>query len=284
MKNSPRRGLLVLLATAALWTVAGPGRAVGRDVTRDFATVGSIVVRRVDKRTVIVIPVKGPLQAKLSEPFRVGNRWRLYLTFTNARMSIRGAKINRPEGVLAIDASELSNDVRLTVDLKLLGDYGARRSEEGMILWVDDESKPVSRVGGTIADDLAAAALPVAAAAGGKPAEPVTQASDSGGGGFVRIVLLVALAAVGGVVIQRVRRDGLPEWAQAAEPRLRRVLGLKAAQESAAVSPTRVTGRAPVIDPRGRSAEIGDAFRVEPDRPPSGIAALANPGDDRNDD
>jgi len=283
MRYSPRRGLVVLLATAALWTLPGPSRAVGRDVIRDFATVGSILVRRVDKRTVVVVPVKGPLQAKLSEPFRVGSRWRLYLTIQNARMSIRGARINKAEGVLAIDVSEFSNDVRLTVEMKVLGDYGARRSEEGMILWVDDEPRPVSRMGGSIAEDLAAAAL--APAPGAPSAKPAAQESRSNGdGGFVRLVLLFVLAAGGGLVLQRVRRDGLPEWAQAAGPRLRQVLGMKAAQGSAAVSPKRATGRAPVTDPRGRSAEIGDAFRVEPDRPPSGIAALAKPGDDRKDD
>jgi hypothetical protein len=30
-----------------------------------------------------------------------------------------------------------------------------------------------------------------------------------------------------------------------------------------------------MMDPRGRSAEISDAFRVEPEKPASGIAALA---------
>jgi hypothetical protein len=281
----PRRGLLILLATAAVSAQPGPSRAAGRDMIRDFATVGSIVVRRVDRRTVVVVPVKGPLQAKLSEPYRVGNRWRLYLTIENARMSIRGAKINRPEGLLAIDAGEISGDVRLSIEVKALGDYGARRSEEGMILWVDDEPRPIARTGGSIAEDLAGSVQPVVKPAGVAPGvKPAAAPAREGGtGGFVRLVLLVALAAGGGLVLQRVRRDGMPEWAQAAGPRLRRVLGMKTADPAGSSAP-RSAGKAPVIDPRGRSAEIGDAFRVEPDRPPSGIAALAKSGGDRKDD
>ena len=279
MTGTPRRGLQFLLVTAAVCTLAGPSRTAARDGFRDFATVGSIVVRRVESRTVVVIPIAGPVKAKLSEPFRVTNRWRLYLTIEDARMSIRGSKISRPEGVLAISATEVSGDVRLAVDVTRLGDYGARRSEEGLILWIDDEPRPRAEMLGSLTGAVESPVVPTLARAA---AEPVH--ARSSGGGWLRLVLLGILAAGGGLVLQRVRRDGLPEWAQAAGPRLRQLVGGKAAQESAARTPTRGTGRSPVIDPRGRSAEIGDAFRVEPDRPPSGIAALAASDDDRKDD
>jgi hypothetical protein len=77
-------------------------------------------------------------------------------------------------------------------------------------------------------------------------------------------------------------------------PRIRELL--VGAQSSGAAGPDtagavdgdeshRVLFGTPPADPRGRSAEIGDAFRVQPEKPASGIAALvaANENDNEND-
>jgi hypothetical protein len=272
-----------MLVAAAVLAVVGPGRTrAGELPGRDFATVGSIVVRKVEGRTVVVIPISGPVRPKLSEPFRVANRWRLYLTIEDARMSIRGSRINKPEGVLAISVAEVSGDVRLTVDVKALGDYGARRSEEGLILWIDENPRPV--MAASPAGAPVEAPAPVAPGrASASPAKATAQPTGGGGRGF-RMAFLAILAAGGGWALQWVRRNGTPEWAQAIGPGLRALAFGKKPTPPAAPARPQAAGRAPVIDPRGRSADIGDAFRVEPETPPSGIAALATPDQERNEE
>jgi hypothetical protein len=253
--------MLALVAAAFLW--AAP-RAVA--AAREFATVGNLVARRVEGRTLVIVPIAGPIRMKLSEPFRTGNRWRLYLTIEDARLSLGGlSKPRRPEGVLSLSATEVSGDVRIAIDVAKLGDYGARRSEEGLIVWINDAPRPVTA--GRAAVATAAPATP--------PSPPEATAAE--GTGFARTVLLTLVAGGFGWAVRYVRRNGVPAWARDAAshagPRLRELVFGR--PSPAHRSPQDRRANAPIMDPRGRSAEIGDAFRVEPDKPPSGIASLA---------
>jgi len=260
MAGTSRRGpMLALVAAAFLW--AAP-RAVAAG--REFATVGNLVARRVEGRTLVIVPIAGPIRMKLSEPFRTENRWRLYLTIEDARLSIGGSsKPKRPEGVLSLSASEVSGDVRITIEVAKLGDYGARRSEEGLIVWIDDAPRP-------------AAAAPVdAVPVASQAATP--QGAPEEGDGLARTVLLTLVAGGLGWAVRHVRRNGVPDWARGAAsqagPRLRELVFGRPSPANR--SPQSRRANVPIMDPRGRSAEIGDAFRVEPDKPASGIAALA---------
>jgi hypothetical protein len=252
---------------AAAFLIAAP-RAV-EAIWREFATVGSLVARRGEGRTLVIVPIAGPVRIKLSEPFRAGSRWRLYLTIEDARLSLGGGKPKRPEGVLALTATEISGDVRIAIDVAKLGDYGARRSEEGVIIWIDDKPRAVT------ATEAAAAGQPLSLPTARQT--PV-EAPAQGGGGLARTVLLTLVAGGFGWAVRYVRRNGVPDWARDAAsqagPRLRELVFGRPAQGNR--SPTDRRGNAPIMDPRGRSAEIGDAFRVEPEKPPSGIAALAS--------
>lgn len=264
------------LAAAVFCILPDDGRADDARLGRDYATVGRIVVRVVEGRTVIVVPVAGRLQPTLSEPFRVGNHWRVYLTIQDARLSV-GGRPRRAAGVLSLDAEEIDGDVRIAIDVDELGEYGARRSEEGILLWIDAERRPVIAaapvVTGSEAESVPPAAGPAAA-----------QTAPAGGSGRAGLIVLAALAAAAGGVVRYVRRNGIPDGvrdvASGILPAIRERLSGGRTAEAApvpapGVSDERVPFQNASVDPRGRSAEIGDAFRLEPERPASGIAALA---------
>ncbi len=275
------RGGRILLAAAALGVL--PQRSSAEvPAGRDYATVGNIVSRRVEGRTIVVVPIAGTLNARLSEPFRVGDHWRLYLTVEDAKLAFRGVKPHRPEGVMSLAASEDGVDVRIAIDVAKLGDYGARRSEEGMLIWIDDQRSvraPDTAVA-VVTPEVAPAPPAVSRAAAPRAAEPPR------GGGWMRIVLFVVLAAGAGLAVRHVGRNGTPEWLSGGlaglGPRLRALVSGSRGSAEPSVKKTgapaaKAAVRTPLMmtDPRGSSADIGDAFRVEPDMPPSGIAALA---------
>jgi hypothetical protein len=253
----------MLALVAAAFLMAAPGVAA---IRWEFATVGNLVARRAEGRTLVIVPIAGPIRMKLSEPFRTGNRWRLYLTIEDARFSIGGSgRPKRPEGVLSLSATEVSGDVRITIEVAKLGDYGARRSEEGLIVWIDDEPRPAASAAAAASGLESVGAL----AAGG--AEPAPEPAD-GGAGWGRSLLLTVVAGGLGWAVRYVRRNGVPDWAASqAGPRLRELVFGRASNGN---RPPDRRGNTPIMDPRGRSAEIGDAFRVEPEKPPSGIGGL----------
>jgi hypothetical protein len=302
MKIAPRGMPLLALAIAAYGVVAHPGSAAGPvaaaegvDTSRDYATVGRVVARFVDGRTVVVVPVAGTLRPRLSEPVRAGKRWRLDLVIEDAKLSI-GAPVRRPEGVASLTVREVGSDVRVSVEVDVLGDYGVRRSEEGMLLWIDAERRaPVEAppVNGPIAAPVAGSAEMPGSVRRGQDA-PVAPAGTN----WVAMIALAIAAALAGAAVRYVGRNGWPGWATDlranAVPRIRELL--VGAQSSGAAGPDtagavdggeshRVPFGTPPADPRGRSAEIGDAFRVQPEKPASGIAALvaANENDNEND-
>jgi hypothetical protein len=269
--RTPRRvGLLVAFLAAAFLGGPGSGRAERIAMDRDFSTVGRIVTRVVEGRTVVVIPVAGPARVRLSEPFRISNHWRLYLTIEDARLSFRGSDRKRPEGLMGLEVAEIGNDVRLRIDVRSLGDYAARPSEEGYLVWIDSEPRPVLPA----ASPLLAPSAPVATSS--EPVPPRAPGRSPWAGGL----FLGLLAAVAGLAVRHVRRHGLPsgvaDFAAGAVPGIRKVLF---GSPRATTSGSRGNAERPKLDmervPRGRSADIGDAFRVEPETPPSGIAALA---------
>lgn len=138
-----------------------------------------------------------------------------------------------------------------------------------MLLWIDAERKePVS--GATVQAQPASRAQ-------GRPVAPE-------GTNWTGLIVLAIAAAGAGAAVRHVRRNGWPTWAEElrsnAVPKLDKLLARGRAAGSpgeAGAEPgeaPRVPFGKPAADPRGRSAEIGDAFRVQPERPASGIAAL----------
>lgn len=272
--NAPRGGLLSALAAAVICITPVHGTADDTLPGREYATVGRIVVRRVEGRTMVVVPVAGRVQPTLSEPFRVGDHWRIYLTIHDARLSV-GGRPRTPAGLLALNAEEIDGDVRISIDVAVLGDYGARPSEEGMILWINPERRPVRPVTTPLVVNEAAST----------PEQPQAAPSADEGTGWTGLVVLAVLAAAAGAAVRYVRRNGIPvrlrygiEFALTGfRDQLSRQLARVVPSRSAAPEPAEphVPFDTDPADPRGSSADIGDAFRLEPDRPASGIAALA---------
>jgi len=276
MRSVPRCGLQFMLVIVALCSVPQRGRADGLAVIRDYATVGRVVVRVVDGRTVIVVPVAGRLSPRLSEPMRVGNRWRLDLTIEDARISIAMPR-RKSETIESLTVTEVGSDVRITAVVNRLGDYGARRSEEGLLFWIESEG-PERAVSSMVP-------ITTSSALAAMPQEPAPAPAPEQDGGRFGIIVFAALAAGAGLVVRWVRRNGVPAWANevmantgpmikaklfGAEPDTSRGND----SEPAGAATPRVPFQNAVSSPRGRSAEIGDAFRVEPETPASGIAAL----------
>jgi hypothetical protein len=214
----------------------------------------------------------------LSEPIRAGKRWRLDLVIEDAKLS-SGGPVRRPEGLASLTVEEVGSDVRVSVEVTVLGDYGARRSEEGMLLWIDAERRePVAA-----APPDAPTSIPITGAT--VQPQPVSRAQEAPvappGTNWTGLIVLAVGAAGAGGAVRHVRRNGWPAWADElrsnAVPKLRELLQRGRAPEAADTEPDETQrvpfGRTPT-DPRGRSAEIGDAFRVQPERPASGIAAL----------
>lgn len=283
MRRAPRGNLLLALAITTVCSLPQPARGKEPIDALDYATVGRVVTRFVDGRTVIVIPVAGPLQPKLSEPIRVGRRWRLHLVLEDAKLAIV-APARRGEGVASLSVREDGSDVRITVDVDALGDYGARRSEEGLLLWIDAERKtPVEAVPPSTPTTIpltggGAMAMPEVARAQEPPARHERR-------NWVGWIGLVVLAAGTGAAVRSVRRNGWPDWVADLTPALRgrRSEAEPAGEPTGAASADGKEAEVPFgatpADPRGRSAEIGDAFRLEPEKPASGIAALVATND-----
>lgn len=212
MRRPRHRGLRLAILGAAL--LSSPGGTWGARLadsaadTREYASVGRVVSRRVDGRTVVLIPVAGPVRPRLSEPFRVGNRWRLYLTLEGARLGIN-AKPRPGQGVLDIAVAEAGSDVRIAVDVASLTSYGTKPAEEGLLLWIEDEATAEHRA------QEQAQALPVigdgpTTLSGIEEAPPPEPAGDSG---WLRFVLLLVTAAGLGLAFRRWKRKGsMPAW------------------------------------------------------------------------
>jgi hypothetical protein len=211
MRWPPRREFLLALAGAALFSNPGGLRGTRLEpatvTAREWATVGRIVSRRVDGRTIVLVPVSGPVRPRLSEPFRVGSRWRLYLTLEGARVGIN-ARPRKGEGVLAVSVEESGSDVRIAIDVKELTSYGTKPAEEGILVWIEDEE--------TAAHDarVQAQALPII---GDGPrlasAEPPPPPPAPKGRGWLRLALMVVVAAGVGMGLRWWRsRETTPRW------------------------------------------------------------------------
>ena len=214
MRWPRRRGLLLAIAVAALLSAPGGTWGAHPDdsiaAAREYASVGRVLSRRIDGRTVVLIPVAGPVRPRLSEPFRVGSRWRLYLTLEGARLGINTTP--RPgQGVLKLEVTETGSDVRVAVDVAALTSYGTKPTEEGLLLWIEDEATAEHRA------QEQEQALPVI---GDGPALADTRAApepEPDRGGWLRMALLLAAAAGLGLGFRWWRRKGtVPAWVQTA--------------------------------------------------------------------
>jgi hypothetical protein len=215
MRRPRRRGLLLAILGAAL--LSSPGGtwgarlADGPPLAREYASVGRVLSRRVDGRTVVLIPVAGPVRPRLSEPFRVGNRWRLYVTLEGARLGINAEPRLGP-GVLDIVVAEAGSDVRIAIDVPSMTSYGTKPAEEGLLLWIEDEGTAEHRA------QEQARALPVIG--DGPTVDPVREPAPPdppGSTGWVRFLLLVLAAAGLGLAFRGWKRRGtMPAWVAAA--------------------------------------------------------------------
>jgi len=215
MRWPPRRGFLLALAGAALVSTPGGLRGARPEPatvsTREWATVGRVVSRRVDGRTIVLVPVSGPVRPRLSEPFRVGSHWRLYLTLEGARIGIN-ARPRRGEGVLAVSIEESGSDVRIAIDVKDLTTYGTKPAEEGILVWIEDDATAAHRA------DEQAQALPIIGdgpriAAVEEPPPP----PEPEGHGWLRLILFLAVAAGLGLGFRWWRARGtMPTWVETA--------------------------------------------------------------------
>jgi len=214
MRWPPRRELLLALVGAALFSTPGGLRGTRLEPAtvsaREWATVGRIVSRRVDGRTIVLVPVSGPVRPRLSEPFRIGSHWRLYLTLEGARVGIN-ARPRKGEGVLAVSVEESGSDVRVAIDVKDLTSYGTRPAEEGILVWIEDEA--------TAEHDAReqAQALPII---GDGPrlasAEPPPPPPEPKGRGWLRLAVMVVAAAGFGLGLRWWRmRETTPRWMEA---------------------------------------------------------------------
>ncbi|MGD8277917.1 MAG: hypothetical protein PVH00_07815 [Gemmatimonadota bacterium] len=223
MRWPPRREFLLALAGAALFSTPGGLRGTRLEPAtvsaREWATVGRIVSRRVDGRTIVLVPVSGPVRPRLSEPFRVGSRWRLYLTLEGARIGIN-ARPRKGEGVLSVSLEESGSDVRIAIDVKDLTTYGAKPAEEGILVWIEDEA--------TAAHDAAeqARALPIIGDGPRLASEPAPPPPpEPEGHGWLRLIVLLAAAAGLGVGLRWLRsRETPPRWLDTAATRGRALL------------------------------------------------------------
>jgi hypothetical protein len=210
----PRREFLLALVGAALSFTPGESRGTRPGpvtAAREWATVGRAVSRRVDGRTIVLVPVSGPIRPRLSEPFRVGSRWRLYLTLEGARIGIN-ARPRRGEGVLDLSIEESGSDVRIAIDVKDLTAYGTKPAEDGILVWIEDAATAEHRA------EEQARALPII---GEGPrlarAQEPAPAPEPRGHGWLRLVLLLAVAASLGVGLRWWRAGGtLPRWVESA--------------------------------------------------------------------
>jgi hypothetical protein len=195
MGGPARRARGALFAVAVL---LGIGASVGTPApgARDYATVGRIVTRVVDGRTVVIVPIAGPMRVRLSEPFRLRNRSRLYLTIIDAKLGIP-APPRRGEGVLGLQVTETGVNVRIAIDLAALGDYGMKPTEGGILLWVDPEPplRPSEAMQGL-------PAIPAGTLPEGSDAPAVT------GGRGIALLVLAGLAAGAGIGARRLRAKG----------------------------------------------------------------------------
>jgi hypothetical protein len=215
MRWPRRREFLFALAGAALFSTPGGLRGTRLEPAtvsaREWATVGRVVSRRVDGRTIVLIPVSGPVRPRLSEPFRVGSRWRLYLTLEGARIGIN-ARPRKGEGVLDLSVTETGSDVRIAIDVKELASYGTKPAEEGILVWIEDDATAAHRA------EEQAQALPII---GDGPrlasAEAPPPAPEPEGRGWIPFTLLLAAAAGLGFGFRWWRAKGtMPHWVESA--------------------------------------------------------------------
>jgi hypothetical protein len=74
---------------------------------------------------------------RLSEPFRVHGRWRLYLTLDGAQLAMSVPRTPHAMGAVSrIRAEQRPTDVRVIVESGSLGQYGFRAGKDTLVLWM----------------------------------------------------------------------------------------------------------------------------------------------------
>lgn len=198
MSGPARRARWSRFAVAVALSIGAWSASPARGA-RDYATVGRIVTRVVDGRTVVLVPIAGTIRLRLSEPFRVRNRSRLYLTVVDAKLGIP-APPRKGEGVLGLEVRERDGDVRIAIDLAVLGDYGMKPTEGGILLWIDPE-RPL-RIA------TAEPVTPPKKIETSERREAAAPTGESGGNGWAGFLVLSGLAAMAGVGVRTLRTEG----------------------------------------------------------------------------
>ncbi|MCI0437278.1 MAG: hypothetical protein L0271_27130 [Gemmatimonadetes bacterium] len=215
----PAAALLAFVLAAPVAVRAAP---------RDFATVGRIGVRVVDRRTVVLVPIAGPMRLRLSEPFILVRRSRLILTIENARLGIGIPAARRQEGTLALGVREVGQDVQVTLEMDRLGEYELKPTEGGILLTIGPD-RPAPESLAASAGSMAPAAS-VHSARTTRPAREVAS-QESGGSSRLGLLALAVTAGLAGWLVRRFRSGTLPPWVSEGIARVRRRLGLPGAPD-----------------------------------------------------
>lgn len=222
MAGAPRR---FRRAAAALFAITLAALIPGTATSRDFATVGRIGVRVVEGRVLVLVPIAGSMQLRLSEPFVMAGRSRLIIRIQNARLAIGGSAARRSPGLRSLEIREERGDVVVSADVDNLGDYGLTPTEGGILLWIEPNRRAVVSPAGMVEPGDAAAESIRATTTLTSAAPPDGATSGEGGDSTFGLLLLALSAASAGWVVRRVRTAGVPAWAGIALDRSRRWFG-----------------------------------------------------------
>lgn len=134
--------LLGLIALVAAPMAAAP--AEWSEAPRIGAQAGQPLVRQLGAhraygRTEVRVVGTGWRGYRLSEPFRVHGRWRLYLTLDGARLSLYAPRTPRAVGVVSkLAAEQRPGGVRITVEWSALRPYGFQAAGDTLVVWFGD--------------------------------------------------------------------------------------------------------------------------------------------------
>lgn len=136
-------GLVALFAASQPVARAQPiqMRPVLRWVSEPAAAAQPIIrnigTRRGLGRTEVWVAGADLRSYRLSEPFRVHGRWRLYLTLDGAQLAMSVPRTPHAMGAVSrIRAEQRATGVRVIIESGALGQYGFRAAKDTLVLWV----------------------------------------------------------------------------------------------------------------------------------------------------
>lgn len=137
-------GFVGALLGLAVLVAAPVAVAAGRSGAHRIGSQGQPLVRQLGAhraygRTEVRVVGTDWRGYRLSEPFRVHGRWRLYLTLDGARLSLYAPRTPRAVGVVSkLAAEQRPGGVRIMVESSALRPYGFRAAGDTLVVWLGD--------------------------------------------------------------------------------------------------------------------------------------------------